>query len=400
MDTLFPYVVKSCLAGSAIFVSWLVYIAVSRPEPVFPLKQVEDLIAKNAHGTDLKKIIVLITGSTGGIGLKVAEELYSRGVTVIIASRTESKCKQTVEDLKKLYPTSTGALDYCTLDTGDLDSVKAFTVWYKSKFSYLTILLNNAGQHYAQGETHRLGIGSKMTTITKQGYDEVFAINYLGHFLLTNELLPLIKKGRVISVASAYHWAADGKSLQPRAGKMLDAANGVDRDFQHRRAAYAVTKLAQVLHMRELQRRLIAEGRQNDVIALSLCPGWVQTNMIPHGLIGKFINSFNFTVQCSTLAPLSAIFDPSLKGGEFASNYVLPLLNRPWIQSLLMAVFSILPIRPTFIDIFAMFLAMLEARSYGYYVQISSPESKDAKLARGLYDWSLQELATRGYITA
>lgn len=385
--------VPVAVGASGVILAWLAYIVATRPEPVFPTKKVEEII-KNSSITKTKDTIVLITGSTGGIGMVLAEELYRIGVTVIIASRNEAKCKQTVEDIKEKYPDSKGALDYGVLDTGDLQSVKDFCSWYKSKYSHITVLMNNAGQHYAQGETPRLSLGQKLTCLSKQGYDEIFAINYLGHFLLTELLLPLIKNGRVINVASAYHFASDGSTLKPREGMLVDAANGVKRDFKHRRAAYAVTKLAQILHVRELARR----SSNPQVKFLAVCPGWVRTGMIPHGPVGAFLNRFNFTPKCGILVLLATVFDEKVKSGDFSTNYSVPLLNNAFGRFILRLV-TILNLRASFVDMFAAFLVMVEARSYGYQQQLSSAEAEDPKLAAGLYDWTIRELTERGYLT-
>lgn len=390
------------LAGSAVvgvsslFAVWLAFIVATRPEPTFPVKQVEDLLKKSSLNKG-KDTIVVITGSTGGLGLALAEELYRFGITVIIASRNEDRCKSTIDDIKKKYPDAKGVLDYGVVDTGDLQSVVNFVKWFKSKYSYLNILVNNAGQHYAQGDTPKLSIGQKRTTVNKQGYDEVFAINYMGHFLLSHLMVPLIKKGRVIHVASAYHFGSDGSTLKPqRAGELIDAANGQERGFDHRHRAYAVSKLAQILNARELQRRLTA-ANNSDVISVALCPGWVRTGMIPKGAVGAFLNRFNFTVRCGTLVMLSTMFDDKLKGGEWTTNYILPFMNtEPGLA--ILKIITLLGLRMAFTDLFALILVLVETRNYGYHIQRTSAEGDDKELAKDLYDWTLQELKARGFI--
>lgn len=381
---------------SSVFAVWLAFMVATHSEATFPVKQVEDLLKKSSLNKG-KDTIVVITGSTGGLGLALAEELFRTGITVIIASRTESKCQQVLDDIKKKYPDAKGALDYGVIDTGDLQSVVNFVKWFKSKYSYLNILVNNAGQHYAQGDTPKLSIGQKRTTVTKQGYDEVFSINYMGHFLLSHLLVPMIKKGRVIHVASAYHFGSDGSTLRPRrAGELIDAANGQDRGFHHRRSAYAVSKLAQILNARELQRRLTA-ANNTEVLSVALCPGWVRTGMIPKGMIGAFLNRFNFTIRCGTLVMLSTMFDDKLKGGEWTTNYLLPFMNTD-VGLLLLKFITMIGLRSTFTDLFALYLVIGESRNYGYHIQRTSEEGDDKQLAKELYDWTLQELTARGFI--
>lgn len=395
-ETIFRVAGSAVVGVSSLFAVWLAFIVATRPEPTFPVKQVEDLLKKSSLNKG-KDTIVVITGSTGGLGLALAEELYRFGITVIIASRNEDRCKSTIEAIKKKYPDAKGVLDYGVVDTGDLQSVVNFVKWFKSKYSYLNILVNNAGQHYAQGDTPKLSIGQKRTTVNKQGYDEVFTINYMGHFLLSHLMVPLIKKGRVVHVASAYHFGADGSTLKPqRSGELIDAANGKERGFDHRHRAYAVSKLAQILNARELQRRLTA-ANNNDVISVALCPGWVRTGMIPKGAVGAFLNRFNFTVRCGTLVMLSTLFDDKLKGGEWTTNYILPFMNtEPGL--FILKIITMLGLRMAFTDLFALILVLVETRNYGYHTQRTSAEGDDKELAKGLYDWTLQELKARGFI--
>jgi NAD(P)-dependent dehydrogenase (short-subunit alcohol dehydrogenase family) len=401
MDKIISFARNIFVAFSTGMVAWFTFVIATRPEPVFPQQFVDDLIKKSSIVKKGKESIVIITGSTGGIGLNLAEELYKLGLTVILASRTESKCKQVIEEIKSKYPSATGALDYGVLDTGDLTTVKSFCDWYKSKYAYLTVLVNNAGQHYMQGETPKIGsLFESKTTITKQGYDEIFAINYLGHFLLTHLLTPLLQNtenSRIINVASAYHYGSDGTTLRiSNQEKGPDAANGQNRNRQHRQRAYAVTKLAQVYHARSLYQQFQQE--KCNIKIISLCPGWVRTGMIPHGMIGHFLNSFNFLPKCGILTPLCTIIDPDLKSGEFCANYIVPIMTRPF-GPLILKLVDLLGIRLLFTDILAMFLVLLEARSYGYHKYKSSPDSYNQKIADDLHQWSLKELTNKGFIS-
>ncbi|RYH13618.1 SDR family NAD(P)-dependent oxidoreductase [archaeon] len=358
----------------------------------------EELIQKviGESGVNINESVFIVTGSTSGIGQSLAGELYGLGGTVVVASRNLDKCRATIKEIQALHSNSAGRLDYYKLDLGDLDTVNPFSEWFRSKYGKLNYLVNNAGIQYGSGQ------GEKMTNLllsiaNPQGLDEVFVTNYLGHFLLTHNLLSLIQKGRVINVASTYHLLSDGHTLVPtEEGKLPEAADPTTPGFFHRRNSYAVSKLAQILHAKELQRRF-NEDKKTNVKAVSLCPGWVVTNILPGGGLGDFIKSFAFSPRAGILNSMMAIFDHSLHGGEFLTNMVPPLVTLSWFPSL-MSLLTTIGIRGVFTDLMALAMVVLQSQSYGYYDMTSSPESNDEGLAELLYDWSEKELRRRKYI--
>lgn len=368
---------------------------------IYPESKTHELAKKNPLlNNPKKKAIAIITGSTAGIGLNIATELYNLGLIVIIASRSEDKCKKAAEEIKAANPKASGELKYHKLDISDFDSVREFVDWYKSQFKYLTYLYNNAGIHYAQGDASRLVTNDPSLT-TKQGYDEVFATNYLGHFLLSHLLLPMIEKGRIVHIASGYHFQADGKTLIKRSAHnadLIDAADGIKRDFFHKKRAYSVSKLAQVLHTYELQRKIKEMKREKDVQVVALCPGWVKTNMIPTGFIGRTIFKFAFPAKAAICTPIMAILDDTLEGGNYIANYIMPLTQDKIGQFIFRTVHK-LGARDGFTDLIAFFMVLINANSFGYHKQVSSDESYDEKLSKSLYDWSYNSLKSKGYIT-
>ena len=130
----------------------------------------------NLNG-ELKGKIVVVTGANSGIGKATARQLADLGATVVLACR----CKERAEAaLCELNCVDGRCFDLMMLDLADLDSVRAFAKAFAEKYDRLDALINNAGilgRHRAE---------------TKQGFEQSFGVNYLGAFLLTMLLLPLL----------------------------------------------------------------------------------------------------------------------------------------------------------------------------------------------------------------
>jgi NAD(P)-dependent dehydrogenase (short-subunit alcohol dehydrogenase family) len=187
---------------------------------------------------------VVVTGSTSGIGLVAAREFAGAGARVVLAVRDTARGKQAAATIE-------GASEVRELDLADLASVRAFAEAWDSE---LDVLVNNAGvMAVPQGRT-------------KDGFELQIGTNHLGHFALTNLLLPRIT-GRVVTVSSGAH----------RTGKIdLDDLNWERRDYQRWRA-YGQSKLANLLFTLELQRRLDDVG--SEIRALAAHPGYSATKL-------------------------------------------------------------------------------------------------------------------------
>lgn len=186
---------------------------------------------------------VVVTGATSGIGLQTARILAAFGAHVVLAVRNTDKGASVAAGL-------TGSVEVRRLDVADLASVREFA----SGVGELDVLVNNAGV---------MGVPF---AVTADGFETQLATNHLGHFALTNLLLPRIRD-RVVVVASASH----------RSG-VLD----VDDLLWERRgyrpyAAYAQSKLANLLFLAELQRRLTAAG--STLRATAAHPGYTSTGI-------------------------------------------------------------------------------------------------------------------------
>jgi NAD(P)-dependent dehydrogenase (short-subunit alcohol dehydrogenase family) len=196
---------------------------------------------------DLAGRTVIVTGANSGIGLVTARELARVGAHVVLAVRDEERGRTAAEGI-------TGSTEVRRLDLADLGSVRAFAGAWDGD---LDVLINNAG----------------VMAIPRQrsvdGFEMQFATNHLGHFALTNLLLPHITD-RVVTVSSGAH----------RMGRIaIDDLNWERRPYRTW-AAYGQSKLANLLFTLELQRRLTAAG--SSVRALAAHPGYAATNLQSH----------------------------------------------------------------------------------------------------------------------
>jgi NAD(P)-dependent dehydrogenase (short-subunit alcohol dehydrogenase family) len=185
----------------------------------------------------------VITGANSGIGLQAAKALGAKGARVVLAVRNTAKGEEAAR-------TIAGETDVRPLDLADLASVRAFAEAFDGD---IDVLINNAG------------VMNVPLAHTADGFEMQIGTNHLGHFALTNLLLPRIKD-RVVTVASGAH----------RYGKIrLDDLNWEQGYKRH--SAYGQAKLANLLFMAELQRRLAEAG--SSVRSVGAHPGWASTNL-------------------------------------------------------------------------------------------------------------------------
>ncbi|TDZ91292.1 Fatty acyl-CoA reductase [Mycobacteroides salmoniphilum] len=190
---------------------------------------------------------VVITGANSGLGLVAARELARAGARVTLAVRDTDRGRAAAQSID-------GDFEVRELDLADLRSIQRFASGWTGD---LDILVNNAGIMMVPFGT------------TADGFERQFGTNHLGHFALTNLLLPYITD-RVVTVSSQAH----------RRGAIgLDDLNWQRRAYSPA-AAYGQSKLANLLFTLELQRRLVAAGKP--CRALSAHPGWSATNLQSH----------------------------------------------------------------------------------------------------------------------
>lgn len=213
---------------------------------------------------DLSGKRFIVTGANSGIGWITARQLALQGADVVLACRKRANGEARLAELRA--ENAQVRVEVRELDLGDLASIRAFAQRFLEDHDALHGLINNAGVMNTPKGT------------TRDGFETQFGVNHLGHFLLTELLTDVLKKSapaRVVNVSSCYHDKAMGRE------GVIDLD---DPHFEHRKydgwRAYAQSKLANVLHARELARRLEGTG----VTAVSVHPGWVRTNLSRHSM--------------------------------------------------------------------------------------------------------------------
>ena len=194
---------------------------------------------------DMAGRTVIVTGANSGIGRAAAKAFAGRGAAVTLAVRDAAKGEAAAAEMP------CGAVDVRPLDLTSLASVRAFAAEWRGD---IDVLVNNAG------------VMATPERRTADGFELQIGTNHLGHFALTNLLLPQIRE-RVVTVSSTGH----------RVGEIhLDDLNWERRPY-HSWRAYGQSKLANLLFTTELQRRLADAG--SPVRAMAVHPGYSATNL-------------------------------------------------------------------------------------------------------------------------
>jgi NAD(P)-dependent dehydrogenase (short-subunit alcohol dehydrogenase family) len=189
----------------------------------------------------------VVTGANSGIGLEAARKLVDAGGHVVLAVRDVARGEAAASEIG-------GSTEVAELDLADLSSVRAFASAWGAR--PLTSLVNNAGiMMVAEGRT-------------VDGFERQIGTNHLGHFALTNLLLPAVTD-RVVTVSSGLH---NGPQID------LDDLD-LERGYSPTKA-YHHSKLANLHFTSELQRRLTAAG--SPVVAHACHPGYSATNLQSH----------------------------------------------------------------------------------------------------------------------
>ncbi len=199
----------------------------------------------------MKDQICMITGANSGIGKATALGLARRGATVVIVCRNRGRGEAALAEIKSA--TGNPNVDLLLADLSSQAEVRRLAEEFKSRYSHLHVLINNAG------------VALSKRSVTVDGIETVFAVNYLAPFLLTNLLLDVLKASapaRVVNVAGDYH---------RKATINFDDLMS-EKDYNGMRANNQA-KLALILFTYELARRLDGTG----VTANCLHPGAVAT---------------------------------------------------------------------------------------------------------------------------
>ncbi|XP_040987438.1 short-chain dehydrogenase TIC 32 B, chloroplastic [Juglans microcarpa x Juglans regia] len=210
------------------------------------------------------RLTAIITGATSGIGVETARVLAKRGVRVVIPARDLRRAAELKEEIQKESPHAEIIL--LEIDLSSLTSVKRFCSEFLSLELPLNILINNAG------------IFSQNLEFSEDKIEMTFATNYLGHFLITEMLVEKMVEtadktgiqGRIINVTSVIHsWV---KRDEFSFNQMLNPKN------YNGTLSYAQSKLANILHVKEMSRHLKARNARVTINAVH--PGIVKTGII------------------------------------------------------------------------------------------------------------------------
>jgi len=194
--------------------------------------------------------VVIVTGATSGIGEVAARGLAAMGANIVIVSRSEAKTSMLAEQIRL----TGGQAQPFNADLSSMNEVRRVAREIHASYDHIDVLLNNVGAFFT---SHQYSV---------DGLEMTFALNHVSYFLLTQQLMDLIRLGeqpRIVNVASAAHFGGhiDFNNLQ------------LDKGFNGWRA-YNNSKLMNVLFTYELSRRLAGSG----ITANVLHPGFVATN--------------------------------------------------------------------------------------------------------------------------
>ncbi|KXS16530.1 NAD(P)-binding protein [Gonapodya prolifera JEL478] len=216
---------------------------------------------------DLTGQVALITGASTGIGKATLSALGAKGAHVVCVGRNPEKSKAAIDEVVRA--TGNTKVDYIEADLNDLASVNKAASAFLAMNLPLHMLVLNAGV-----------MALPKFELSKDGIEQQFATNHFAHFLLTERLLPTLEQTalsgahpvRVVSVSSGANlWA-------PKDGIHMDQLN--DEKWYQPMRRYGETKLANILMMQELQRRLEAKhGKNVKIYCNSLHPGVVRTEL-------------------------------------------------------------------------------------------------------------------------
>jgi NAD(P)-dependent dehydrogenase (short-subunit alcohol dehydrogenase family) len=201
--------------------------------------------------------VVLITGANTGIGFFTALELARQGAHIVMACRTEARANAARDQIR--LATGNHRVETVALDLGDFQSIQACADQLLARDLPIHCLINNAGMAGARG-------------ITASGFELAFGTNHMGHFALTQALLPRIREStpaRIVTVASRAHRYVSNLRFEELTGRT--------RSWLTIRE-YAVSKLANILFSQELGRRLQGTG----VHTYALHPGVIASEIWRH----------------------------------------------------------------------------------------------------------------------
>ena len=236
----------------------------------------------------------LITGGTSGIGKETARELARAGAHVTITARNATKGANTVAEIAK------DRVDFKLLDLADLSSVRKFAKEFTATVDGLIL---NAG------------VMATPFTLTKDNFELQMGTNHLGHFALTGLLHSQVKH-RIVAVSSQMHRTA--RISNATIDDLRNKAKGIGA--YNPWSAYAISKLANLLFIHELERRQLRNNWNLQAVAAH--PGYADTNLVAGASVqdraGALANAlFAQSAERGALPTLCAATFPGLIGASY-----------------------------------------------------------------------------------
>lgn len=240
--------------------------------------------------------VIIVTGSSSGIGFQDAKVLAGKNAEVIIAVRNQAKAGKAAEKIRAYYKDA--RVTVMILDLADLNSVRKFAEEFKQKYSRLDLLINNAG------------VMVPPYSKTSGGFELQFGTNHLGPFALTGLLFGLLKEtgnSRIISVSSNAH--------------KFGNINFEDLSWEKRKyspwRAYGDSKLANLYFIYELKSK-IEEAKLN-IKAAAAHPGWTSTELQRHsGFIVNLLDKvYAQSIEMGALPTLYAATANDVESGDY-----------------------------------------------------------------------------------
>ncbi|KAK5328699.1 hypothetical protein LTR93_002484 [Exophiala xenobiotica] len=298
---------------------------------------------------ELSRQVIIVTGGNSGCGKETVLQLAKHNPRcVYLAARSKAKYDAAMKDISAAAPNAN--VRYLELDLASLASVKKAADSFLSENDRLDVLVNNAG------------IMAHPHGVTKDGYELQFGTNYLGPALLTYLLLPLMQrtaqsqpKGgvRIVNVSSFAH------NFAPKPGVIFDELDTDMKSWGTSRL-YGQSKLANILHARELARRY------PDIISVSLHPGRVDSNL------GNVMLQ-----QSAAIRVLMRVSDALLGVFSAHEGALTQLWATTWKKE--------------------------DVKNGAYYMPVgkvdsASKFSQDPELAKKLWNWTENEFKRLGYV--
>ncbi len=249
--------------------------------------------------------VAVITGANSGLGFEASRALARKGASVVMVSRDMDKGQLALERIKS--EVSTAIIELRQLDLGSLDSIRAFARDVSTEHDRIDILLNNAG------------LMATPAGRTDDGFEMQVGTNHLGHFVLTEALMPALGRApaaRVVTMTSVARLR--GRTLKEDSTQVTDSYDAWQ--------AYADSKQANYQFGIELARRLERAG--SSVSSLVAHPGLSRTNLQVasvenagagfQGRLWRVIARFAGMAPADGVLPaLRAATDPQARNGEF-----------------------------------------------------------------------------------